>query len=40
MSAPAATPTTAPAEPEKCPGFAELNDDAKPVESRELDEAA
>jgi PRTRC genetic system protein E len=40
MSAPVATPTTAPAEPEDDPGFAEIDDDEEPEESEELDDAA
>jgi len=39
MPAPAAIPTTAPAEPEDDPGFAEIDDD-EPVEDEELDDAA
>jgi len=38
--APAATPTTAPAEPEDDPGFAEIDDDEEPEEFEELDEVA
>ena len=40
MPAPAATPTTAPDEPEDDPGFAEIDDDEEPEEFEELDEVA
>jgi PRTRC genetic system protein E len=40
MAAPAATPTTAPTEPEDDPGFAEIDDDEEPEEFEELDEVA
>ena len=40
MPAPAATPTTTPAQPEDAPGFAEIDDDEEPEEFEELDEVA
>ena len=40
MPAPAATPTTAPAEQEDDPGFAEIDDDEPIEETEELDDAA
>ena len=40
MPAPATTPTTAPAEPEDDPGFAEIDDDEPIEEVEELDDAA
>jgi PRTRC genetic system protein E len=40
MPTPATTPTTAPAEPEDDPGFAEIDDDGPIEEVEELDDAA
>jgi hypothetical protein len=40
MPTPAATPTTAPAEPEDDPGFAEIDDDEPLEDPEELDDAA
>ena len=40
LPTPAATPTSAPAESEEYPGFAEIDDDEDPEESEVLDEVA
>jgi hypothetical protein len=40
LPTPAATPTSAPAESEEYPGFAEIDDDEEPEESEVLDEVA